>query len=159
MLQLIRDLFGHEAWADALMMRALLACQAARDDSEIRDRLHHANLTQRWYCDLYEGVTGDYRTAGTPPFHELRIAVEQYHERMRTVLERLTTEALERTFTFPRLEFPIRLAEAMLQETMHSGHHRAQNARRLRELGGEPPMADYLVWIWKGRPAPAWPRD
>ena len=35
---------------------------------------------------------------------------------------------------------------------MHSHYHRGQNATRLRELGGEPPMTDLIVWYWKGRP-------
>ena len=39
---------------------------------------------------------------------------------------------------------------------MHSQHHRAQNATRLRELGGKPPTTDLIVWYWKGRPAPHW---
>jgi uncharacterized damage-inducible protein DinB len=39
---------------------------------------------------------------------------------------------------------------------MHSQHHRGQNATRLRELGGEPPMTDLIVWYWKGRPGPRW---
>jgi uncharacterized damage-inducible protein DinB len=39
---------------------------------------------------------------------------------------------------------------------MHSHYHRGQNATRLRELGGEPPMTDLIVWYWKGRPRPDW---
>jgi uncharacterized damage-inducible protein DinB len=39
---------------------------------------------------------------------------------------------------------------------MHSHYHRGQNATRLRELGGTPPTTDYIVWLWKGRPQPAW---
>ncbi len=27
---------------------------------------------------------------------------------------------------------------------------------RLRDVGGEPPLVDYIAWIWFGRPAPAW---
>ena len=30
------------------------------------------------------------------------------------------------------------------------------NAVILRELGGEPPATDLIVWLWKGRPAPDW---
>jgi uncharacterized damage-inducible protein DinB len=57
-------------------------------------------------------------------------------------------------FTAPPLW--ITVAEALTQCVMHSQHHRGQNAARLRELGGEPPTTDYIVWLWKGRPAPAW---
>jgi len=44
----------------------------------------------------------------------------------------------------------------MQQVVLHSEHHRAQNATRLRELGGAPPPTDYIVWILDGRPAPVW---
>jgi len=39
---------------------------------------------------------------------------------------------------------------------MHSTHHRGQVNARLRELGGEPPLADFIVWLWWGRPAASW---
>lgn len=48
------------------------------------------------------------------------------------------------------------VAEALTQAAMHSHYHRGQNATRLRELGGNPPPTDLIVWHWKGRPAPAW---
>ena len=28
---------------------------------------------------------------------------------------------------------------------------------RLREIGGEPPLVDYIAWIWLGRPTVNWP--
>ena len=55
----------------------------------------------------------------------------------------------------PPLE--ITVEEALVQAVMHSQHHRGQNATRLRELGGEPPTTDFIVWLWQGRPEPAWP--
>jgi uncharacterized damage-inducible protein DinB len=57
---------------------------------------------------------------------------------------------------FPDPQRPIRMAETMQQVVMHSEHHRAQNAVRLRELGGAMPPTDYIYWILEGRPAPLW---
>jgi len=48
------------------------------------------------------------------------------------------------------------VAEALTQGAMHSQYHRGQNATRLRDLGGEPPTTDYIVWLWKGRPQADW---
>ena len=39
---------------------------------------------------------------------------------------------------------------------MHSHYHRGQNATRFRELGGEPPMTDFIVWLRDGQPAARW---
>jgi hypothetical protein len=33
-------------------------------------------------------------------------------------------------------------------------YHRGQVATRLRERGGEPPLTDFIAWIWMHRPAP-----
>jgi uncharacterized damage-inducible protein DinB len=54
-----------------------------------------------------------------------------------------------------RFEAPT-LAETMLQVASHSTYHRGQVNARLREVGGEPPLVDYIAWIWFGRPAPEW---
>jgi uncharacterized damage-inducible protein DinB len=47
------------------------------------------------------------------------------------------------------------LAETVFQVTSHSTYHRGQVNARLRAVGGEPPLVDYIAWIWFGRPEPA----
>jgi uncharacterized damage-inducible protein DinB len=44
----------------------------------------------------------------------------------------------------------------MFQVTSHSTHHRGQVNARLRALGGEPPLVDYIAWVWFGKPAADW---
>ena len=39
-----------------------------------------------------------------------------------------------------------------MQCVMHSQYHRGQNATRLRELGGSPPITDYILWLYKSKP-------
>ena len=56
---------------------------------------------------------------------------------------------------FGRAE-PTTWAESVLQIAMHSSYHRGQAARRIRELGGEPPLTDYIAWIWTKRPGADW---
>jgi uncharacterized damage-inducible protein DinB len=55
-----------------------------------------------------------------------------------------------------RLATP-KVVEAMLQVVMHSGYHHGQVNARLRELGAEPPLTDYIVWLWFDRPPAQWP--
>jgi uncharacterized damage-inducible protein DinB len=45
------------------------------------------------------------------------------------------------------------LAETMFQITSHSTYHRGQVNARLRELGAEPPLVDYIAWLWFDRPS------
>ena len=49
------------------------------------------------------------------------------------------------------------LADTCFQVASHSTYHRGQVNVRLRELGVEPPLVDYIAWIWFGRPVAAWP--
>ena len=43
------------------------------------------------------------------------------------------------------------LGETMIQVAMHSMYHRGQINARIRELGGEPPLVDFIAWVWTGR--------
>ena len=49
------------------------------------------------------------------------------------------------------------VGETGLQVALHSTYHRGQVTARLREVGGEPPLVDYIAWVWLGRPAAEWP--
>jgi len=51
---------------------------------------------------------------------------------------------------------PVTLAQTMLQVTSHSSHHRGQINLRIRELGGEPPLIDFITWLWLGNPSAEW---
>ena len=50
----------------------------------------------------------------------------------------------------------ISIRQALTQAAMHSHYHRGQNATRLRELGGVPPMTDFIAWLHKGQPPAQW---
>jgi len=52
---------------------------------------------------------------------------------------------------------PATHAESVVQVAMHTTYHRGQVATQIRALGGEPPLTDFVVWIWLGKPEPEWP--
>jgi uncharacterized damage-inducible protein DinB len=49
------------------------------------------------------------------------------------------------------------MGETVLQVALHTLYHRGQVNMRLRELGGTPPLVDYIAWLWFGRPGASWP--
>ncbi len=51
---------------------------------------------------------------------------------------------------------PATWPESVLQVAMHTVYHRGQVARRLRELGAEPPLSDFIAWVWMDRPEADW---
>jgi uncharacterized damage-inducible protein DinB len=159
---LLRDLYGHQTWADAEGWRAIEAHPPACDDAAIRARLHHIHLVQRafrWIAGGRESPLALTTPADFASLAALKTYARDYHDEIAHFVSTLTAERLDTLIDIPWFKEPplrITVAEALTQCAMHSHYHRGQNATRLRELGGEPPTTDLIVWYSKGRPAPAW---
>ena len=164
-----QELFRHMEWADSVIWSAVLALPEAVGDTALRERLHHIHLVQRAFLSVWEG---DYTGPQTSSFRDytplLRWAREYYLE-VTSYLGDLDAEDLDRPVTVPwagmfesrlgrKAEVPS-LGETLLQVAMHSTYHRGQVNTRLRELGGEPPLTDFIVWIWLGKPEPVWSEE
>ncbi len=160
MLDTLRDLFVHQEWADALHWRAITAHPAAAADEEIRARLYHIHIVQRGFLLVWRGMPQrPPEPEAFPTLRALRDFAREGHRELAAFAGSLTGDRLDERFTIPWFEDPpctLPLRETMVQVAMHSQHHRGQNATRLRALGGEPPLVDWIVWLWKGKPAPAW---
>ena len=163
MNSVLRDLCVHQLWADAEHWRAIEGHPPAAADAAIKTRLHHIHLVQR----AFSWAVGTRSTglAITKPdqfgsLAELKAYARGSHDEIDGLLGTLTDARLDSVIVMPWFSDPslsITVAEALTQCAMHSHYHRGQNATRLRELGGEPPMTDLIAWYWKGRPAPMWP--
>ena len=158
----LHDLYSHQTWADSEHWRALGGHQAARDDHAIHKRLHHIHFVQRAFLwtvgDRMSPFVVD-KAEDFASFDELRAYARRYHEQVPALLAGLSDARLAEPVSIVWFKDPpltITVAEALTQCAMHSHYHRGQNATRLRELGGEPPATDLIVWYWKGRPAPLW---
>ena len=90
---------------------------------------------------------------------DLKRYAREFHDEIARLFDAVTDARLEERIAMPWFKDPplsITVTEALTQCAMHSHYHRGQNATRLRELGGEPPGTDLIVWYWKGRPTPVW---
>lgn len=164
----IQDLFRHMEWADAVVWAEVLRRPETASDGRLRELLYHAHTVQWVYLQLWEGETIDVPALET---FEKAAAVREWgreaHRRLSAFLADLDAEALGRELALPwasllverygRAE-PVTMEETLLQVAAHSTYHRGQVNARLRELGGEPPLTDYVAWIWMGRPGPVSPR-
>ncbi len=160
------ELFQHMEWADALVWRNALALPAARDDAVLRERLYHTHVVQWTYLQMWCGVPLRYREESS--FEDLEAIhawVRDYYGQAAEQLEQVDAESLGREVEFPWAEQLIErfgrarmatLAETIVQVVSHTSYHRGQINTRLRELGGEPPLTDFIAWIWMGRPAASW---
>jgi uncharacterized damage-inducible protein DinB len=160
MNDLLLDLYGHQAWADAEHWRALEAQPGALEDPAIRNRLHHYHLTQHAFLLIVRGDPLSFpRLEDFSTMASLKDYARMHHREALEFVGRASESELERLVVIPWFKDPpisITVAQALTQAAMHSQYHRGQNASRLRELGGAPPLTDFIAWYWKGRPEAKW---
>jgi uncharacterized damage-inducible protein DinB len=167
-LPLIVELYTHMEWADAHVWRVALATPDAQGDTPLLDRLLHIHLTQRAFLQVWQARplerSQGLRFSGLP---ELWSWAAPFYREIPGFLSGLSVERLADTVTLPWVKYfrdrlgqepavPT-LGETLFQLTSHTTYHRGQVNTRLRELGAEPPLVDYIAWIWQSRPAAAWP--
>ena len=159
---LLRDFCAHQAWADAEHWRAIETHASAIDDTAIRNRLHHIHLVQHAFLWAVGDRSTDFSITKLDDFASLADLKAYAHgalDGLERFLASVTGGRLDDRIAMPWFRDPplsITVTEALTQCAMHSHYHRGQNATRIRELGGEPPMTDLIAWYWKGRPAPVW---
>ena len=161
----LQDLFAHMQWADATVWKTVFSFPPATQDARLQELLYHLHIVQRAFLKAWRGESLD----GFPKFSDaesLRDWGKAYYAEANSHLSTLTEEALNQPLLLPwaamiekqfgRTPESSTLGETALQVALHTAYHRGQVNARLRELGGEPPLVDYIAWIWQGRPAANW---
>jgi uncharacterized damage-inducible protein DinB len=163
MLSLFRELYDHMRWADAVVWRAALGHEATAGDATLRDRFAHIHMVQRAFLFVWQGEAQHYPTLTT--LREVAHWGAEVHDGVQSYLATLDHSELDRPMslpwagriTRPHEPAPTTMRETLMQVPMHSTYHRGQVNSRLRELGAEPPLVDYIAWLWFGKPAAQWP--
>jgi uncharacterized damage-inducible protein DinB len=168
---LLHQLVRHAEWADATIWKTALGTldeESKGLDSKIEYWLHHIHVVQHAFPRVWQGQPLEFPEIGD--FDDPR-AIARWGREGHAELQRYVTEAddaeLGRVLQLPWAEeltekwrrpiSPVTLAQSATQVTSHSTHHRGQVASRLREVGAEPPMVDYIAWLWFGQPEAEWP--
>lgn len=157
-------------WADAQLWRALKTLDPDLSDEFLHRTVYHLHATQQAFMSYWGGQ------AVMPPdvsefatLEDIRAVARPFYEDANVFLTSLEDADLERAAVVPWAKYISRLidrapdattlGETLFQVAMHTAYHRGQINRRLRELGAEPPLIDYIVWVWRGRPEPEWEDD
>jgi uncharacterized damage-inducible protein DinB len=159
----LRDLFRHMRWADAEVWHGVLRMGDAANDEPLRSLLLHLHTVQQVFLDVWKQ-----RPLATPEVSIFAHATDihawslPYYAEAEAFIESLDERALMQAVTMPWAAAMARhlgvppatptLGETIFQVTSHSTYHRGQVNARLRAIGGEPPLVDYIAWIWFGRP-------
>ncbi len=161
MTSYLDELYAHQEWADAEHWRAFEAHSAALADKAIRERLLHIHLVQHgflWVTSVQRPEFGFKKMEDFPSMADLKNYARQGLEELSGRLRIIDQGRMEEIIEVPWFKPPARISvrHALTQAAMHSHYHRGQNATRLRELGGAPPMTDFIVWLKNGQPAARW---
>jgi uncharacterized damage-inducible protein DinB len=159
-------LLTHMEWADAQSWRAVRALPSAQSDDRLKWLFHHVHLVQSVYLQAWRGdpfvVT---ELTSYPDLAAIEAWARPYYPLVTQYVDTVAASKFDEPLDFPWSALiveqfgkvlPATLGESAWQVFSHTTYHRGQIAIRIRELGGEPPVVDYLVWVWGGRPAPLW---
>ena len=166
--QLLVDLFDHMEWADARVWQAALKHEVARTDGPLRALLLHTHAVQKAFFGAWTNQDWAFPSSFDDTTLEGELASTRgYYARAGAFVASLDEQRLAARIKLPWTHYveqhlgrpagALTLGESVLQVLMHSAHHRAQANMRLRALGAEPQLIDYIGWLWLERPQPEWP--
>jgi len=160
MIDMINALYKHQAWADAAILQAVRAHPEAEKDEKLPITLHHIVMVQRAFLSLFLVRPFDMQKELQAPesLADLERLFRDSHSEELSFVSKLQQADLTRVIELPWIDSRPTLAEALMQVVMHSQNHRGQSLSRLREIGGNPPTLDFILWL-KDRPAPKWSID
>jgi uncharacterized damage-inducible protein DinB len=167
-LETLAELFRHMEWADSMVWAAALVKPEAGEDAALRERLYHIHMVQRAFLKVWKNeAVKPPASASFPNLPALLSWTRDSYGELNEYAAHLGELDLERPVVMPWIEmFEARMGrkadvptfhETLLQVVMHSAYHRGQVSTRLRELGAEPPLTDFIAWVWRGKPQPDWP--
>ncbi|HZS05484.1 MAG TPA: DinB family protein [Blastocatellia bacterium] len=163
----LTDLYRHMEWADATVWASVFASENGRADAKLREYLYHLHTVQRAFLLVWRNEPFP---ASPPTFEDAESLMNYgraYYGEARAYLGALNDERASQPMPMPwaamveqrlgRRPETTTVGETALQVALHSMYHRGQINTRLREVGGSPPLVDYIAWVWLGRPAANWP--
>ena len=162
----VERLLKHMEWADAVMWKTVLNLSESQTDKRLLERLHHLHSVQWVYLQMWRREPMQVpELSSLPDLGAVARWARPYYPQLVSLVHGLDSKALSETVEFPwaaevvkRLGSagPATLGESILHVVLHSTYHRGQVATRIREVGGEPPLTDFIAWLWKERPEPEW---
>jgi uncharacterized damage-inducible protein DinB len=163
----LSDLYRHMEWADGSVWTSVLASENGRNDLKLRDYFYHLHVVQRAFLRTWRGEAGGEPFPTFDDAPSLMLWGRTYYGEALAHLGLVSDHRLSEPMPVEWASMVERalghapeattVGETVLQVALHSTYHRGQINARLREVGGEPPLVDYIAWLWMGRPAPGWP--
>ncbi len=165
---LLKDMLNHMNWADAKMWDTVLSNPAIHKHKKLWNVLYHLHSTQHAFYQLWLDLPLDLpQMSDFKNINDLAGWAAKYYELSSSFLSSLKEKELNRVIIIPWSNRPEKpagkqpsdttLAETVIQVAMHSSYHRGQVNSLLRTLNVDPPLVDFIIWLWLGKPLSKWP--
>jgi uncharacterized damage-inducible protein DinB len=165
-LDLLLDLTRHMEWADATVWRAVLKSPAAASDERLRKYLHHIHMVQYAFINVWQDQPYSGEAGKDFDLVALKDWGHEFHQLATSYWPTVNEEDLDRPTNMPWAKYLTKSlgrdpagttkGETIMQVAAHTTYHRGQVNARLRELGEEPPLVDFIAWLWFGKPTADW---
>ena len=163
----INELFQHMSWADACVWKSVSELPQAINDIQIHERLYHIHAAQHAFYQIWNENPFDIpELSAFKELDQLLQWAKEYYKQLPNYCDGLDQSKLDHKIIIPwekhiekkfgKTPHACTLVQTMLQVISHSTYHRGQLNSELRRLDGTPPLIDYLVWIWQGKPKAHW---
>jgi uncharacterized damage-inducible protein DinB len=167
-LDMLKELFKHMHWADATIWDNVLSIPDVKNNQQLKTLLYHLHITQYAFYHIWSNLSREFpKESDFKTIQKVADWASKYPDLVQSFLAKLKDEDLEKVIHIPwseRLEKVLgrkpaqsNLAETMIQVTAHSSYHRGQVNSRIRALNVDPPMVDFIAWVWLGKPDALWP--
>lgn len=164
---LFRDLYQHMEWADARVWSAMMSHDAARSDEKILEKLRHIHRTQQFFLKVWRGEEIVF-TKIEGALADEYVLVRKYYDEVHRYVAAIPESTFRTELNLPWADrfaqrsgldraSPTTLGDTLYQAVGHTTYHRGQANSLLRQLGIEPPLVDYIAWLWLGKPVVSWP--
>lgn len=159
----IKDLSDHMFWADITIWSEVRKIEQDKDTKSIFDLLFHLHSVQHAYLSIWNNESLNYlRNIKFNKLDEVYEWALDFHKKYRIFINDLDDDKLQMEIKIPwtgqlerKLGKPLKnssLIQTIYQVIMHSTYHRGQINKEIRKIGGEPPLTDFIYWIWSGKP-------
>jgi len=161
------DLFRHMSWADSVVWNSILGFAPAEKDTKIWNLLHHFLTIQQVYLSVWINEPVDIpEISKFDNLYALSKWGYEFNEKTFSFIDSLQEDKFNSPVILPwstmaehklgkKLK-PATLLDTMLEVISHSAYHRGQINIRFREIGGEPELVDFIMWVWLGKPKAEW---
>ncbi|NIT59727.1 MAG: hypothetical protein GWN00_26950 [Aliifodinibius sp.] len=167
-LEETKSLFAHMFWADATVWESVFDLSDYQTNQKLKQLLHHIHSVQHAYLLLWLGKELNIPELNSfKRFQEISDWGLTFYLELENYLDDIIESHLYQLISIPWSEHLAKkigkppeqpnLLQMMNQVILHSGYHRAQANKMIREMGGEPPLVDFIMWIWLGKPDAKWP--